>query len=187
MSKGVFPLKLYTKPCTKIYSFVYDQLPPPFWQKFISLQLNRHQLYIVIVANAYGCTQGLFWLSGRTGTTPPFQRLVEVSFLPLFAYAYAYAYVIDLQQLIKRDPSPSIVFNILYSVHSYITFVSCSLNVEATLKVGQPRRLQGQHYPIQLPRSYFSQFHLLRYFECHLAYAESLFNTPMQSWLGSRL
>ena len=35
------------------------------------------------------------------------QGLVEVSFLPLFAYAYAhaYAYVIDLQQLLKREYS----------------------------------------------------------------------------------
>jgi len=51
------------------YSFVHDQLPP-LWQKFILLQyagsLDCHQLYIVIVANACGCTQGLFWLSGRT-------------------------------------------------------------------------------------------------------------------------
>ena len=38
------------------------------------------------------------------------QGLVEVSFLPLFAYAYAlaYAYVVDLQQLPKREYSAQI-------------------------------------------------------------------------------
>ena len=37
--------------------------------EFISLRyagsLNRHQLYIVIVANACACTQGPFWLPWR--------------------------------------------------------------------------------------------------------------------------
>jgi len=38
------------------------------------------------------------------GTTPPFQRLVEVSFLPLFTYAYAY--VVDSQQLPNANAAP---------------------------------------------------------------------------------
>ena len=55
---------------------------------------------MVIVANAYGCTQGPFWLSGRT-ILIPFQQL---KFLSSF-FTYTYAYVVDLRQLPKRKYS----------------------------------------------------------------------------------
>src|SRR6266568_9461650 len=50
------------------YSYVYDQLPPPpsasapkFYIRYAHpISLGCHQLYIVIVANGCGCTQGLF-------------------------------------------------------------------------------------------------------------------------------
>ena len=64
---------------------------------------------MVIVANAYGCTQGPFWLSGRTALKingHDSLSTTKVSFLLLFAYAYAY--VLDLQQLPKCEYSAQI-------------------------------------------------------------------------------
>ena len=58
---------------------------------------------MVIVANAYGFTQGPFWLSGRTLlkiNRHDSLSTTEVSFL---LFAYAYAYVVDLQQLPKCE------------------------------------------------------------------------------------
>ena len=52
--------------------------------------------------------KGHFGCLGETSTTPPFQRLVEVSSSPPPAYTYAYAYVVDLQQLLKREYSAQI-------------------------------------------------------------------------------
>jgi len=49
--------------------------------------------------------KGHFGCLGETSTTPPLQRLVEVSSFPPPAYTYAYAYVVDLQQLLKREYS----------------------------------------------------------------------------------
>ena len=49
--------------------------------------------------------KGHFGCLGEPSTTPPFQRLVEVSSFPP---AYTYAYVVDLQQLLKREYSAQI-------------------------------------------------------------------------------
>jgi len=59
---------------------------------------------MVIVANAYGCTQGPF--SVLKINRHDSLSTTEVSFLLLFAYAYAY--VVDLQQLPKCEYSAQI-------------------------------------------------------------------------------
>jgi len=83
--------------------------PPPLRRAAIFVRhlisLDRHQLYIVIVADAYGWTQGLFWLSGRTVDSSLLTTCW--SFFPS-PFAYAYTYVMDLQQLPKREYSAQI-------------------------------------------------------------------------------
>ena len=76
---------------------------------------------------------------GCLGETPPFQRLVEVSFFPLFAYSYTYAYVVDLQQLLKREYSAQIWY---YRTGGNLTIFDKD---DGTVERGQLEVLTAKH------------------------------------------
>ena len=129
------------KECLLVLSFTATSVTSfhlPLKKKLISLRyagsLNRHQLYMVIVANAYGCTQGPFWLSGRTVLKIKGHdslSTTEVSFLPLFAYAY----VVDLQRL--QNTNTALKFGIIVGVETsrYLTKMTILWRKAARSKV----------------------------------------------------
>ena len=85
-----------SKKYTRYYSSVHDQLHPPlaralkFQIRYVHpTSLNCHQLYIAIVANGCGYTQGLFWLLwrislvGQENQIEATQNLPDVRFLDM--------------------------------------------------------------------------------------------------------
>ena len=69
-----------------IQSCARPAFPPPFSDIQIRythpISLNRHQLYVVIVANGCGCTQGPFWLSWRFALVGQEIRIEAMKKLP---------------------------------------------------------------------------------------------------------